>query len=185
MRIAPGALILPGPLEIAAVHAATISKHGALQVTPDLRRIETALAEVLTFHAFWPEADIALLAAVVAYAFAKGHPLPDGNKRVAFLSVRMVLRANGFTWKPRHEDAEQRMWWLAESTSEGLIRFLKNSRSGFGRTALRCLADLAGFALADRRAPSPLRPCRRLSEVVATHPSRALLSRSIQSPPGV
>ena len=102
MRIAPGTLILPGPFEIALVHAATINSHGGLQVTPDLRKIETALAEVLAFHTFRPEADIALLAAVVAYAFAKGHPLPDGNKRVAFFSVKMVLRANGFEWKPRH-----------------------------------------------------------------------------------
>ena len=116
MRIAPGTLIIPGPFEIARVHAATINRHGGLQVTPDLRKIETALAEVLAFHTFRPEAYIALLAAVVAYAFAKGHPLPDGNKRVAFFSVKMVLRANGFEWKPRHEEAEQRMWRLAETS---------------------------------------------------------------------
>jgi death-on-curing family protein len=109
-------LILPGPSKIARAHAATIKKHGGLQVTPDPGRIETALAEALAFHTFRPEADIALMAAVVAYAFAKGHPLPDGNKRVAFFSVKMVLRVNGFEWKPRHEEAKQRMWRLAETS---------------------------------------------------------------------
>lgn len=117
MRIEPGSLVLPGISEIKQVHAATIERHGGLGVRPDDRKIEAALGEVKIFHAYTPYADIALLAAVVAYAFAKGHPLPDGNKRMALASVKMVMRANGFAWKPRHDEAQQRMWQLAESSS--------------------------------------------------------------------
>jgi death-on-curing family protein len=122
LRIEPGSLILPGVIEIQQVHAATIRRHGGLCTSPDHRKIEQALAEVLVFHSYTPDADIALLAAVVAYSFAKGHPLPDGNKRVALFSIRMVLRANGFRWKPRHDEANPQMWALAESPSDVMNR---------------------------------------------------------------
>jgi hypothetical protein len=35
---------------------------------------------------------------------------------VAFFSLKMVLRANGLDWKPGHEEAEQRLWRLAETS---------------------------------------------------------------------
>lgn len=130
MRIAPGTLILPGPVEIARVPAATINRHGGLHVTPDLRKIENTLTEVLAFHAFRPEADIALLAADVAYAFAKGHPLPDGTKRVAFFSMKRPSNACGSSQKP---------------PLPSVIRCLKDSRSGYGKAARRCPADRATF----------------------------------------
>lgn len=124
MRIELGSLILPGPVEIQNIHAATIRRHGGDDACPDRRKVDAAIKEVVIYHAYSPDADMAQLAAVVAYSFAKGHPLPDGNKRVALASIKMVLRANGFTWKPRHSDAENMMWQLAESPTNARERVL-------------------------------------------------------------
>ena len=43
-----------------------------------------------------PEADIALLAAVLAQGIAKGHAFCDGNKRTAELAMLAFLRVNGY-----------------------------------------------------------------------------------------
>jgi prophage maintenance system killer protein len=95
MKIDPGSLVLPGYKEIEIIHKATIEKHGGLNARPSKKKIESALANVIIYHSYVPDADICTLAAVVAYDFAKGHhPLPDGNKRVAFAVVRMVARLN-------------------------------------------------------------------------------------------
>jgi death-on-curing family protein len=117
VKISPGTLILPGPKEIQIVHQATIEKHGGLNVQPDRHRIKNALSGVITYHCYHPDADISLLAAALAYNFAKGHPLPDGNKRVAFVAIKMITRLNGFSWKPRHKQAEEKIYSLAESNS--------------------------------------------------------------------
>jgi death-on-curing family protein len=117
MKISPGDLILPGPKEIEIVHECTILRDGGLKVKPNLDKIESALLGVITHHSYAPDADIALLASVLAYNFAKVHPLPDGNKRVAFLAVKMIMRLNGFAWKPRHDEAEQQVYGLAAGDS--------------------------------------------------------------------
>ncbi len=43
-------------------------------------------------------------AAVLISHLARNHPLPDGNKRAAFLLTARYLDANGRSWKP--EDVE-------------------------------------------------------------------------------
>jgi len=141
MKIDPGSLVLPGFKEIEIIHKATIEKHGGLNVRPDKKKIESALANVIIYHSYISDADICTLAAVVAYDFAKGHhPLPDGNKRVAFVVVRMVARLNGFAWKPRHDEAEKQIYKLAESSSSNRDQ------------------ELASFAEWIRRSISPIIP---------------------------
>jgi death-on-curing protein len=44
-------------------------------------------------------------AAVLLEHLVKNHPLPDGNKRAAFLLTARYLDANGLTWGPA--DVEQ------------------------------------------------------------------------------
>lgn len=31
---------------------------------------------------------------------AKNHPLPDGNKRAAWVALRLFIEVNGWSWKP-------------------------------------------------------------------------------------
>ena len=40
-------------------------------------------------------------AAVLAVRLAKNHPLPDGNKRVAWVCLRMFVELNGLEWDPK------------------------------------------------------------------------------------
>lgn len=55
---------------------------------------------------FYP--DFVDKAAVLMVRLAKNHPLPDGNKRVAWVSLRYFLILNGWTWSdaPSIDDAE-------------------------------------------------------------------------------
>lgn len=51
---------------------------------------------------FYPE--FALKAAVLCSRLARNHPLPDGNKRVAYLSVVEFVERNGLSWSPPEGD---------------------------------------------------------------------------------
>jgi death-on-curing protein len=55
---------------------------------------------------FYP--DFVDKAAVLLVRLAKNHPLPDGNKRAAWVSLRYFLIVNGWTWveKPSIDEAE-------------------------------------------------------------------------------
>jgi death-on-curing protein len=56
---------------------------------------------------FYP--DFVDKAAVLIVRLAKNHPLPDGNKRVAWVALRMFMEINGWSWseRPSVDDAEQ------------------------------------------------------------------------------
>jgi death-on-curing protein len=45
--------------------------------------------------------DVIDKAAVLCCRLARNHPLPDGNKRVAYLSMLEFLARNGVEWAPR------------------------------------------------------------------------------------
>ena len=49
---------------------------------------------------------------------AKNHPLPDGNKRVAWVAMRYFLMLNEWTWveSPSIDDAEQAVVAVASGT---------------------------------------------------------------------
>lgn len=48
-------------------------------------------------------------AAVLIAHLAQNHPLPDGNKRVAFLLSARFLAANGRTWAGQHTELDASM----------------------------------------------------------------------------
>lgn len=47
---------------------------------------------------FYP--DFVDKAAVLVVRLAKNHPLHDGNKRTAWVALRMFVELNGWTWSP-------------------------------------------------------------------------------------
>jgi death-on-curing protein len=55
---------------------------------------------------FYP--DFVDKAAVLAVRLAKNHPLPDGNKRAAWVALRVFIEINGWSWNayPSVDDAE-------------------------------------------------------------------------------
>jgi death-on-curing protein len=54
-------------------------------------------------------ADFVEKAAVLVVRLVKNHPLPDGNKRAAWVSLRLFLDLNGWSWNhpPTVDDAER------------------------------------------------------------------------------
>lgn len=54
-------------------------------------------------------------AAVLAVRLAKNHPLPDGNKRAAWVALRLFIEINGWTWRsmPTVDDAERAVLAIA------------------------------------------------------------------------
>lgn len=50
--------------------------------------------------------DIHDKAAVLVSRLARNHPLPDGNKRAAWLSLAMFIELNGGSWQPDPPDVD-------------------------------------------------------------------------------
>ena len=57
-------------------------------------------------------------AAVLTVRLAKNHPLPDGNKRAAWVALRVFIELNGWSWSnyPSVEEAERAV--LAAASGE-------------------------------------------------------------------
>lgn len=53
---------------------------------------------------FYP--DFVDKAAVLIVRLARNHPLPDGNKRAAWVALRAFVDLNGWAWSPRPDIAE-------------------------------------------------------------------------------
>jgi death on curing protein len=62
---------------------------------------------------FYP--DFVDKAAVLVIRVAKNHPLPDGNKRVAWVALRLFVDVNGWFWTstPSVDDAERAVLAIA------------------------------------------------------------------------
>ena len=65
---------------------------------------------------FYP--DFIDKAAVLLVRLAKNHPLPDGNKRAAWVTLRLFVEINDWTWHttPTIDDAEQAVLAVAAGT---------------------------------------------------------------------
>lgn len=57
-------------------------------------------------------------AAVLIVRLTKNHPLPDGNKRAAWVALRLFIEINDWTWNttPTVDDAEQAVLAIAAGT---------------------------------------------------------------------
>ena len=77
-------------------------------------------------------------AAVLLVRLAKNHPLPDGNKRAAWVSLRMFVEVNGWKWSsyPDIDDSESTVLAISASdldeagTAAWLRRFLAPPEQG-------------------------------------------------------
>ena len=69
-------------------------------------------------------------AAVLIVRLARNHPLPDGNKRAAWVSLRMFVEVNGWRWQPAPvvDDAEHAVVEIAagEWDEQRTARWLAN-----------------------------------------------------------
>ncbi len=76
---------------------------------------------------FYP--DFVEKASVLVVRLAKNHPLPDGNKRSAWVSLRMFVEINGWSWQPSPsvDDAERAVLAVASGdwNEEEMAAWLK------------------------------------------------------------
>ena len=65
---------------------------------------------------FYP--DFVDKAAVLIVRLANNHPLPDGNKRAAWVALRMFVELNGWSWNPRPTTDEEEAAVVAIAAGE-------------------------------------------------------------------
>jgi death on curing protein len=71
-------------------------------------RAESALAApFVTFDGVELYEGLAMKAAVLCSRVVRNHPLPDGNKRAAYLSMIELIRRNGREWAPVASERER------------------------------------------------------------------------------
>ena len=90
---------------IIAIHQMQIAEHGGKQGVRDEGLLKSALDRPLNaYHYQEPKPDLAFLAASYAYGIARNHPFIDGNKRTAFVALRLFLKINQLDLKASQQD---------------------------------------------------------------------------------
>ena len=79
---------------VIALHDRQLAQHGGPSGLRDPGSLESALARAINLAAYG-EPDAASLAAAYAFGLARNHAFVDGNKRIAWITARLFLRANG------------------------------------------------------------------------------------------
>ena len=85
-------------------HATLIATFGGSEGVRDRALLESALARPQNVFAYESK-DPIVLAGAYAHGLAKNHPFTDGNKRVAFVVVRVFLGLNGIAFDPPEAEA--------------------------------------------------------------------------------
>lgn len=86
------------PDVVLAIHDQQLARHGGGTGVRDIGLIESALARPRNRVAYGAP-DAAELAAAYAHGVAKAHGFVDGNKRVAWVTARLLLADNGYALK--------------------------------------------------------------------------------------
>jgi len=115
------------------LHDESLAEHGGASGLRDETMLQSALSRPLHLLSYGSP-DVADLAAAYGVGLAKNHPLVDGNKRAAFLSVGLFLALNGQRLVAMQAEATLVMIDLAasamdESSFAGWIRDHMTPRS--------------------------------------------------------
>lgn len=101
---------------VEAVHFDQIREHGGQLGVRDDGLLESALARPRHRWSFEPEADMASLAASYGFGLTTNHPFLDGNKRIGFVAMNMVLLLNGWEIEAPEPEVIGVMLQVAEGT---------------------------------------------------------------------
>ena len=81
---------------VLAIHDRQLAEHGGQSGVRDEAMLDSALARPRQTFAYTdPPADLAVLAASLAYGLARNHPFVDGNKRTASVACETSIMLNG------------------------------------------------------------------------------------------
>lgn len=116
---------------VLALHDRQLAEHGGAAGIRDLGLLDAALnAPKQRFH--YEHEGITELAAAYAFSLAMNHPFTDGNKRTAYICMRLFLKLNGIDLSATKEDKVQVTLDLAAGKidRDGLIHWLRQHVSG-------------------------------------------------------
>src|SRR6195952_4550570 len=82
-----------------AIHSRQLRRFGGAPGLRDEGMLRSALERPINKWRY-EQAELAELGAAYAYGLAKNHAFVDGNKRIAFLSMRIFLVKNGIRFNP-------------------------------------------------------------------------------------
>ncbi len=111
---------------VLALHARQLAEHGGMPGIRDAGLLESALtAPKHLFH--YEKADTLALAAAYGFSLAGNHPFVDGNKRTAYVCMRLFLKLNDRDIKASKEEKIHVMLALAAGNidREGLQTWLQ------------------------------------------------------------
>lgn len=80
------------------LHDRNIDTFGGGHGIRDINIIKSAIAAPRNLALYEPASDEADLAALYAYHLVKNHGFMDGNKRTGYVTARLFLNLNGFTF---------------------------------------------------------------------------------------
>ena len=98
---------------ILAFHAMLIVDQGGLYGLRDEGLLDSALSRPLNVFLYKKSADLYELAAIYAVAIIKNHPFVDGNKRVAFVAMKLFLLRNDINLNFPKEESINKFFNLA------------------------------------------------------------------------
>ena len=140
-----------------AIHERQLSEHGGMPGVRDESLLESALARPQQLHAYGdPPADLAALAASLAYGLARNHPFADGNKRTAHACYYVFLTLNDARLEAGLDEMYVHMLALAEGklTEAEFAHWLRSrlvfTAAGHSRTE-GCLPQAVSNAARRRR----------------------------------
>lgn len=81
---------------VIALQADQVREHGGQLGLRDAGLLESVLARALQRWSYEPDSDLAALAASYGFGLTKNHPFLDGNKRIGFVALNVVLILNGY-----------------------------------------------------------------------------------------
>ena len=103
---------------VRAVHADQIRQHGDSFGLRDEGLLESALERPRNRWQYEPDADLATIAAAYGYGLTGNQGFIDGNKRVAFQDMYVVLGLNGYRIEATEPEVVALMLGVADGSVE-------------------------------------------------------------------
>ena len=111
-----------------AIHSRQLRRFGGAPGLRDEGMLRSGLERPINKWRY-EQSDLAELAAAYAFGLAKNHAFIDGNKRIAFLAMRVFLLKNGVAFSPDPAHATSITLSLAagEVSEESLTRWIRDN----------------------------------------------------------
>jgi death on curing protein len=110
-----------------AIHSRQLRRFGGAAGLRDEGMLRSALERPV--NKWYEGAELADLASAYAFGLAKNHAFIDGNKRIAFMAMRVFLLKNGIAFAPEPAHATAIILSLAagEVSEKSLTRWIRDN----------------------------------------------------------